>query len=53
MRAATQPMALPGPAFTPRPGPVDDLIRRHRLEMREIWNRHVRELQDLKLVRAA
>jgi hypothetical protein len=33
--------------------PIADLIREHRLLMGEIWDKHVRELQDPHGVRAA
>lgn len=34
------------PLYIPRPSPVADLIRRHRELMRDVWDRHARELQS-------
>jgi hypothetical protein len=33
------------PNYAPRPSPVADLIRQHRVLMRAIWDRHAREQQ--------
>lgn len=46
------------PAYGPRPsptwgGPIDDLIRKHRDAMRDVWAKHVHELQHPQRASAA
>jgi hypothetical protein len=39
------PAHYPPDGYQLSPSVIADLIRRHREEMREIWARHLRELQ--------